>query len=56
MVISFIFFRLFQKYINGINTRKTKGFKVFKMRKLSSCNYLKASQDTIVGLCIINPN
>ena len=26
MVISFIFFRLFQKYINGINTRKTKGF------------------------------
>ncbi len=36
MVISFIFFRLIQKYINGINTSKTKGFKGFSIRKLIS--------------------
>jgi hypothetical protein len=36
MVISFIFFRLIQKYINGINTSKTNGFKEFYVRKFIS--------------------
>jgi len=36
MVIRFIFFRPFQKYIMGINVRKTKGFKEFDKRKIIS--------------------
>ena len=33
MVIRFIFFRSFQKYIMGMNVRKTNGFNEFYIRK-----------------------
>lgn len=33
MVIRFIFFRSFQKYIMGMDVRKTKGFREFYIRK-----------------------
>ena len=36
MVIRSIFFRPFQKYIMGMNIRKTKGFKEIKKRKIVS--------------------
>ncbi len=36
MVIRFIFFRLIQKYISGINASKTNGFKEFYVRKFIS--------------------
>jgi hypothetical protein len=36
MVIRFIFFRQFQKYIMGINVRKTKVFKELDKRKIIS--------------------
>ena len=53
MVIRFIFFRPFQKYIMGMNIMKTKGFKEFDIRKIISFKAMDISGYTIVGLCIL---
>lgn len=53
MVICSIFFYPFQKYIVGINVRKTKGFREFYIRKIISFKEMDISGYTIVGLCIL---
>lgn len=53
MVIRFIFFRSFQKYIMGMDVRKTKGFREFHIRKIISFKEMDISGYTIVGLCIV---
>ncbi len=53
MVIRFIFFRSFQKYIMGMDVRKTKGFREFDIRKFIYFKQMDISGYTIVGLCIV---
>ena len=53
MVIRFIFFRSFQKYIMGMDIRKTKGFREFYIRKFIYFKQMDISGYTIVGLCIL---